>query len=99
MLFISRFSRRDPFAATDDVTGKLVVALYAWDGNSFPGNEYWVGQTGSSGDSAAASCSQVENSKKNTGLSWPPFGLIFSFSWCVVRLQLKKFTIINDDTK
>ena len=64
MLFLYRFSRRDPFAATDDVTGKLVVALYAWDGNSFPGNEYWVGQTGSSGDSAAASCSQVENSKK-----------------------------------
>ncbi len=32
-----RFSRHDPFTKSDEKKGKLVVALYAWDGNSFPG--------------------------------------------------------------
>lgn len=53
------FSKHDPFAASGEKSGKLVVALYAWDGNSFPGNEFWSGQMGSTGDSAAACCSQI----------------------------------------
>jgi hypothetical protein len=63
IISIIRFSKRDPFFANDDVSGKLLVALYAWDGNSFPGNEFWSGQMGSTGDSAAACCTQVNKFK------------------------------------
>ena len=54
------FSKRNPAdkLAGDD-EDKLLVFCYAWDGNAFPGNEFWSGNLSGSGDSAAAACSQI----------------------------------------
>ena len=54
---IVSFTNDDPFQKKNEKF--LKVAMYAWDGNAFPGNEYWSGVLNGSGDSAAACCSQI----------------------------------------
>lgn len=51
------FSRRDPAEKLEG--NELLVLSYAWDGNAFPGNEYWTGSLAGSGDPAAACMSTV----------------------------------------
>ncbi|KAI0391390.1 hypothetical protein F5Y17DRAFT_440811 [Xylariaceae sp. FL0594] len=55
-----RFTRRNP---AEKLQGKdaehLLVLSYAWDGNAFPGNEYWIGSLDGTGDPAAACMSTI----------------------------------------
>ncbi len=59
------YSKRNPAAKlTGKDKDKLVVAMYAWDGNAYSGNEYWDAgrdpdRLFESSDSAAACCSTI----------------------------------------
>jgi len=67
------FTERGPSQKlTGENSGKLLIASYAWDGNSYPGNEYWWGSLCASADPAAASSSMIavlQNPEINESLS------------------------------
>jgi len=53
-IFASKAAFADPVQA-----GCALVTMYCWDGNAYPGNEWWGGNKAMTDDSAAASCSLI----------------------------------------
>ncbi|TKX20206.1 hypothetical protein C1H76_7595 [Elsinoe australis] len=64
------FNRRAPSARLPDQS-MLLVTSYAWDSNSYPGNEFYLGMLNASGDPAAAcstAISETHNPEINTSM-------------------------------
>lgn len=81
----------------DDNSEKLIVATYAWDGSSFPGNEYWAGALAASGDPAAACCSLI-GSLQNPLIN-PYVKLNLKISILQRWLALQKTKDLSDDER
>ncbi|XP_069356079.1 uncharacterized protein [Maniola hyperantus] len=55
-----QMQKREPSSKlSGEHEGKLLVMTYPWDSNAHPGNEFWCGLLASTGDSAAASSTQI----------------------------------------
>uniref|UniRef100_S4PGH9 Uncharacterized protein n=1 Tax=Pararge aegeria TaxID=116150 RepID=S4PGH9_9NEOP len=56
---VQMHNREPSSKLSGDHAGKLLVMTYPWDSNAHPGNEFWCGLLASTGDSAAASSTQI----------------------------------------
>ena len=94
------FSEQDPFSRNKKGDHDyLKVAMFAWDGNSFPGNEYWKGLLKASGDPAAASCTQIPQLQNayinnpnicasNIHIASPEFGVLHISEYAKKKLNM-----------